>query len=68
MATRMVKSLRGLSYEDRLRRSNLFTIERRLLRRDLILAYKLFQGRLNATLDEIFETPAERNLRRYDFQ
>ncbi len=32
LGTRMVNSLRGLSYEDRFRRLNLFTIERRLLR------------------------------------
>ncbi len=68
LGTRMVKSLRGLSYEDRLRRLNLCTIERRLFRGDLILAYNLFQGRLNIPLDEIFEAPAERNLRRHDFQ
>ncbi len=41
-----------LSYEERLRRMNLFTIERRLLRGDLILAYDLFQSRVNVPLDE----------------
>ncbi len=68
LGTRMVKGLRGLSYEDRLRRFNLFTIERRLLGGgDLILACNLFQGRLNAPLDENFEASAESNLRRHDF-
>ncbi len=68
MVTRIVKSLGGLSYEDRLRRLNPFTIERWLLRGDLILDFNLFQGRLNVPLDEMFEAPAERNLRRPDFQ
>ncbi len=66
LATRMVKSLKGLSYEDRLRRLNLFSIERRLLQGGLIPVYNLFQGRLNVPLDEIFE--AEKKLRRHDFQ
>ncbi len=68
LATRMVKSPRDLSYDDRLRRLNLFAIERRLLRGDLILAYNMFQGRLDMPLDEFFEAPSERNLRRHDFQ
>ncbi len=68
LATSMVKSLRGLSYEVRLRSMNLFTIERRLLRGDLILAYNLFRDRLNAPLDESFDAPAERNLRKQNFQ
>ncbi len=68
LSTRMVKSLMGFSYEDRLRRLNLFTIEMRLLRADLILAYNLVKGRLNVPVDEIFEAPAERNLQRHHFQ
>ncbi len=65
LATRMVKGLRDLSYENRLRRLNLFSIERRLLRGDLILAYNVFQGRLDVPLEEFFEAPTER---RHDFQ
>ncbi len=68
MATRKVKSLRGLSYEERLRRTNLFTIEKRLSWKDIILAYSLFQGHLNVPLDEFLVAPAERNLRMNDFQ
>ncbi len=63
LATRMEKGLGYLSYEDRLGRLILFSIERRLIRDDLILAYNMFQGRL-----EFFEAPSERNLRRHDFQ
>ncbi len=54
MATRMVKNLRGLSYEHRLRRLNLFTFERRLPQKELILAYNLFQGRLNVPFGRKF--------------
>ncbi len=53
LATIRVKSLRGLSYEERLRRVILFTIERRLLRGDLILVDNPFKGRLNVPLDEL---------------
>ncbi len=50
----MVKGLRDLPYEGRLRRLTLFSIERRLLRGDLILAYNMFQGRLDMPLEELF--------------
>ncbi len=68
LATRMVKGLRDLPYEDRLRRLNLFSIERRLLLGDPILAYNMFQGRLDMPFEEFFEAPSDRNLRRHDFQ
>ncbi len=47
LATRMVKGVRELSYEDRLRRLNIISFERRRLRGDLILAYNIFHGRLD---------------------
>ncbi len=46
----------------------IFAIERRLLRGDLILAYSMFQGQFDIPLEEFFEVPSERNLRRHDFQ
>ncbi len=53
LGTHMVKDRRNL------RQLSLFTIERRLLRRDLIRIYNLFQGRLYFPLVELLETPTE---------
>ncbi len=47
LATRMVKGMRELLYEERLRRLNLFSPERRRLRGDLILAYSIIHGCLD---------------------
>ncbi len=62
LATRMVKGMKELPYEERIRRVNLFSLERRRLRGDLIFAYSIFHERLDLLLVEFFEAPAERNL------
>ncbi len=46
LATCMVKGMRELLYEERLRRLNLFPLERNRLRGDLILAYNIFHEQL----------------------
>ncbi len=68
LASRMVKVIRGLSYEDQLKQLNLFSIEQRLLHEDLIMAHNMFQGRLGVQLDDFFEATPGRDLRRHDFQ
>ncbi len=68
LATRMVKGMRELPYKERLRRLNLFSLKRRRLRGDLILACNIFHGCLDFPQPEFFEAPAERNLRGHDFK
>ncbi len=64
----MVKGMRELPYNDRLRRLNIFSFERRRLRGDLILAYNIFHGRFELPQAEFFEAPSERDLRGHDFK
>ncbi len=68
LATRMVKGMRELPYEDRLRGLNIFSLERRRLHGDLILAHNIFHGRLDLPQAESFEALAERYLRGHDFK
>ncbi len=68
LATRMVKGMRELPYEDQFRRLNIFSPERRRLRGGFILAYDIFHGRLDVPQAEFFEAPAERDLRGHDFK
>ncbi len=62
LATRMVKGMRELPYEDRHRRLDIFSLERRRLRGGLILAYNIFHGRIDLPQAEFFEMPVERDL------
>ncbi len=43
LASRVVRGLRHVSYEERRRQLNLFSLERRRLRADLILVFKIFK-------------------------
>ena len=43
-ATILVPSLRRLSYEDRLKQLNMYSLERRSMRGDMIQVYKMFNG------------------------
>ncbi len=47
LVTGMVKGMRELPYEDRLRRLNIFSLERHRLRGDRSLAYNIYHGRLD---------------------
>ncbi len=53
LATHMVKGMKELPYEDRLRRLNILSLERRRLH-NLILAYYIFHGRLDLPRAEFF--------------
>ncbi len=68
LATRMVKGMRELPYKDRLRLLNIFSLERRRLRGDLILAYYIFHGRYDLPQAGVHEAPLERGLQGHDFK
>ena len=56
LATRMIAGQRGKSYEQRLRDLNLFSLERRRARGDLIETFKIVKGLTGLTVDELFTT------------
>ncbi len=57
-----------VAIEGRLRRLHFFSLERRRLRGDLILAYNIFHGRLDLPRAEFFEAPSVRDRRGHDFK
>ena len=67
MATRQVRELRGLSYDERLRRLNLFSLQRRRLRGDLISVYRILRGFDNLPVAAFFELRPGDRLRGHPF-
>ena len=54
-ATKLIPSIRNRSYEDRLRELNLFTLEQRRLRGQLIEVFKILRGFDNVDYRNLFE-------------
>ena len=55
-ATRLIPGLAGLSYEERLKETGLYTLERRRLRGDMIEMFKIMKGIDKISADELFKS------------
>jgi len=54
-STKLVSSLKKLSYETRLDKLGLLTLEKRRIRGDLIETYKIINGMENVKINQFFE-------------
>ena len=55
LATRMVKGTKGMSYAERLKFCDIFSLERRRLRGDLIEVFRILQGESNGSNSQMFQ-------------
>ena len=57
-ATKLVRGLKNVPYEDRLKRLKIYDMKRRLLRGDLILVFKIMRGMTRLDFNKFFEENA----------
>ena len=67
-ATRMVEGLKDLSYEERLKRLNLTTLETRRIRADMLEVYKIFHGMEGLDGNKFFELNSDSKTRGHQFK
>ncbi len=68
LATRLVRGPRHVPYEERLRQLNLFSLERRRIRADLFLVFKIFKGEVDLNPSEFFLRPTRAGLRGHTYR
>ncbi len=67
-ATWLVRGLRHVLYEERLRQLNLFSLERICLRADLILAFNIFRGEVDLNPSGFFLRSPRAGLRGHTYR
>ena len=67
-ATKLIPRLRNMPYEERLKELNLFSLEKRRMRGDLIEVFKMFRGFDNINISDYFDIDRERNTRNNGFK
>ena len=67
-ATKLVPSLRRLSYEDRLKQLNMYSLERRSMRGDMIQVYKMFNGLDDVDVNDFFCLDHSNRTRGHNFK
>ncbi len=68
LTTRLVRDHGHVPYEERLRQRNLFLLERRCLRADPILDFKIFKGEVEFNLSDFFLRPPGAGLRGHTYR
>ncbi len=68
LASRLMRGLRHVPYEERLRPLNHFSLERRRLRADLSLAFNIFKGEVDLNPSEFFPRPPRAGLRGHTYR
>ena len=67
-ATKLVKAIRDLSYEERLQALDLYSLKQRRERGDLILLFKIMKGLVNIDATKMFELSSYGSTRGHQYK